>query len=103
MAEPARDDGNSLNLLGIPAKAQSAFVVEPEEFDVPPENWTAVRAMIGMQTQWRHGMAGRTGLAYEALPMVLRSLGVAHDDEPDVFAALQVMEIEMLRTWSAQK
>ena len=103
MAEPPRDDGNSLQMLGIPVQAQAAFVVEPEEVDVPPENWPAVKVMVGMQTQWRHGMAGRTGLVYEALPMVMRAVGVQAEAEPDVFAAVQCMEIEMLRTWSAKK
>lgn len=103
MAEPARDDGNSLNLLGIPAKAQAAFVVESDEMDVPPENWTALLVMDGMMTQWRHGMSGRTGLGYEALPLVMRLKGIAPEAERDVFAALQVMEIEMLKTWSAKK
>lgn len=103
MAEPARDDVNSLQMLGIPARAQAAFVVEPDELGVPPENWPALRVMLAMQTQWRVGMGGRTGLVYEALPTVLRMTGIAPADEPDIFAALQVMEIEMLQTWSAQK
>jgi len=103
MAEPPRDDGKSLQMLGIPAKAQAAFVVEPDEMCVPPENWPTLRVMAGMQTQWRQGPCGRTGLVYEALPMVLRATGIAPADEADVFAALQTMEVEMLNAWSAKK
>lgn len=103
MAEPARKDTAALDTLGIPMAARAAFVVEPDDIDVPPENWPAVRVMDAMRTQWRDGMAGRTGLAYEALPLVMRMMGIAPADEPDTFAALRVMEIEMLQTWSAQK
>ncbi len=103
MAEPARKDTAALDTLGIPMAARAAFVVEPDDIDVPPENWPAVRLMRAMQTQWRVGMGGRTGLVYEALPTVMRLTGIAPADDADTFAALQVMEIEMLQTWSAQK
>ena len=103
MAEPARDDGSSFELLGIPAKARAAFAVAQEDLEVPPENWPAVRLMHAMQTQWRVGMGPATGLVYEAIPAVMRLIGIAPEDEADTFAALQVMEIEMLRTWRAKK
>ena len=49
-----------------------------------------------MQTQWRIGMAGPTGLDYAALPAVLSLCGIDAADHTDTFEALRVMEAEAL-------
>jgi hypothetical protein len=36
------------------------------------------------------------GLNYSALPLVMRYQRVPHSDQPEVFAALQVLELEVL-------
>lgn len=49
-----------------------------------------------MQTQWRTGFAGATGLDYAALPAVLSMLGIAADIHPDTFECLRHMETRAL-------
>lgn len=75
----------------------AAAGLRPEDFegDTPaiwPENMTTVEVMAAMGTQWQTGFNGPTGLRYEALPVVLRLLGVPRDEHRDVFHGLRVME-----------
>lgn len=60
--------------------------------EVWPENETTVEVFIAMGTQWNIGMNGATGLRYEALPPVLRLIGVPRGEQGAVFAGLRVME-----------
>jgi len=45
-----------------------------------------------MDTQWRVGVGGATGLDYGALPTVLRFLGVKRTEWSGVWDSLRVME-----------
>ena len=45
-----------------------------------------------MDTQWRVGVGGATGLDYGALPMVLRFLGVKRAEWSAVWDSVRVME-----------
>ena len=45
-----------------------------------------------MDTQWRVGMSGATGLDYAALPVVMRLVGVSPAERAEVFAGVQTME-----------
>ena len=45
-----------------------------------------------MDTQWRVGMSGATGLDYAAVPVVMRLVGVKASERAEVFAGLQIME-----------
>jgi hypothetical protein len=49
-----------------------------------------------MNTQWRMGMNGATGLDYSALPILFETLGIA--DRAKVFRDMQIMENEALKT-----
>jgi hypothetical protein len=49
-----------------------------------------------MQTQWRTGMSGATGLDYNALEPVMRLQGIKKRDQTEVFAGVRVMEIAAL-------
>lgn len=51
-----------------------------------------------MSTQWRIGMAGPTGLDYNALPHVMRLSGVSRANQADVFADLRTLEDAALAT-----
>ena len=64
--------------------------------DVWPDNWDAVQAFIAMQTQWRIGFGGPTGLDYNALPTVFDLVGIAPDARPDTFECVRVMEDEAM-------
>lgn len=55
-----------------------------------------VEVFSAMGTQWNTGMAGLTGLRYEALPTVLRLLNVSRGEWGDIFQGLRVMEGETL-------
>ena len=84
--------------MGIPASevlaARAARVVEP--LQIWPENWRSVRIAAAMMTQWRVGPAGAIGMDYTALPVVEVRIGGEPGDPADEFAALQVIEAEML-------
>lgn len=67
-----------------------------DEFGIWPDNVPAVETFIAMQTQWRVGMAGATGLDYTALPAVLSLVGVPADEHPDTFDCLRVMEAQAM-------
>ena len=62
-----------------------------------------LQVFMALQTQWRVGMNGATGLDYAALPAVLDLCAVRRKQRPDVFWALRVMEGEALRLWAAQR
>jgi hypothetical protein len=64
----------------------------PVHVDVWPCCEEAVAVFFGMATQWRVGMAGAVGLVYEALPVVLRSLGIRRKALRRLLPDLQVME-----------
>ena len=65
--------------------------------EVWPENEGATGAFIAMQTQWRAGMGGATGLDYNAIPAVLRLTGVVRGDWSDTFECLRIMESEAMK------
>jgi hypothetical protein len=65
-----------------------------------PENETPFLVFAAMQTQWRIGMGGPTGLDYTALPVVLDLQEVAPDKRRQVFDDVRVMEAEALKVFS---
>jgi len=50
-----------------------------------------------MDTQWRIGMAGPTGLDYAALPMALRMIAAPRTDWQQLMADVRVMESAALQ------
>lgn len=71
--------------------------------EVFPENWQPLEVFAAMQTQWRTGMGGATGLDYAALPTVEVRCGVRKKQRRDVFEALRVLEAETLRVWAKDR
>jgi hypothetical protein len=74
-----------------------------EEASGPPveiwsDNLSVVNVFIAMDTQWRVGMSGKTGLDYNALPIVMRMIGVPHKNWTQVFGDLRTMEDAALAT-----
>lgn len=76
---------------------------EAEPFGIWPDNVPPVRVFMGAATQWNVGMAGRLGLRYEALPMLMRYCDVSVAEEARVFAGVQVLEAELLRIWAEER
>lgn len=79
------------------ALAAMGLVIEGDMPDdsipVWPENMRTVDVFVAMSTQWNvAGMGGMVGLRYEALPAVMRLVGVPPAERADVFAGLRVME-----------
>lgn len=83
-----------LSALGIPAALSASFV--EADFEVWGENWPAFELFTAMNTQWRVGMSGATGLDYSVLPVLFETLGIK--DRAQAFRDMQVMENEALKT-----
>ena len=73
------------------------------DLDIWPENEEPLKVLRAMRTQWlRAGMAGRVyALDYNAIPPVMRYLRVPRHEQPDVFEALQICEIEVLDVFNS--
>jgi hypothetical protein len=68
-----------------------------EEASGPPVdvwecNWPAVQVFLALDTQWRVGMAGPTGLDYGAITTVLRLKAIPRARWPDLFEDIRTME-----------
>ena len=79
------------------------FGLTPDDFpdlddtvEIWPDNESAVAVFCAMQSQWRVGFAGATGMDYAALPAVLSLLQIPADQHPDTFYGLRTMEAEAL-------
>lgn len=84
------------------AAATLAPHVEPEPWCLWPVNlpvWTVWRRL---QTQWRVGMAGATGLDYPAVWLLVEKL-LPRRRRDEAFAALQQMERAVLEVWAQQR
>ncbi len=66
------------------------------EIDVWPENEPAYYLFLTLQTQWRVGMGGATGLDYAALPVALRMIGAVRAQWRQLMADVRVMELAAL-------
>jgi hypothetical protein len=67
-----------------------------DEFEIWPDNWQALDVFMAMETQWRTGMGGATGLDYGVLPDVMRLRGVPKSERSEVFDWVRLMEGEAL-------
>ena len=83
------------------AEQIAAYHGEQSEVEIWPENETAVSLFHRVQTQWRIGMSGPTGLDYPAVESVMRLMAV--EDQLDTLDRLQVMEHEALTVFSEQR
>lgn len=65
---------------------------EGECFEVWPENWPAFDVFAQLDTQWRTGMNGPTGLDYAALYPLLDRIGLADPDWRQMFDDVRTLE-----------
>lgn len=72
-----------------------------EDFEVDEENWDIVGMFLRMQTQWRIGFSGPTGLDYAALEWLCKLYPV--EDPAFLFEGLQLMEAAALTTFNKKK
>lgn len=85
--------------MGLPATAAGSFKEPPVE--VMPCNWKTLLLFTAMQTQWRVGMNGATGLDYAALPVVAKGERIRLT--PRRISGLRVMEAEALRVMNERR
>jgi hypothetical protein len=82
------------------SQEMAALGVRPEDLvqdvDIWPENLAAVSIFLDMGTQWQTGMAGATGLRYEALWTPLRIRRVPRALWEEVFEGIRTMERAVL-------
>ena len=64
------------------------------------ENDLPFGVFAALQTQWRIGMGGPTGLDYAAVPVVMELYEVPAKDRRQVFDDIRVMESEALKVFS---
>ena len=55
-------------------------------------NEQTLDVFLALQTQWRVGMAGPTGLDYNAIPLVMRAYRISRADWPEIFDGIRLME-----------
>lgn len=65
--------------------------------EIWPENLLPFDVFSALQTQWRIGMSGPTGLDYGVLPVVLDIKQIEPPQRAEIFADVQIMEAEALR------
>lgn len=61
-----------------------------------PDNWFVVQLFLDMQTQWRVGFGGRTGLDYSVLPILPRWQQTPKPKRQALLDDLRVMEVAVL-------
>lgn len=67
------------------------------------DNLPAVRVWFAVQTQWRVGMDGPSGLDYAVLPAVFGMFGIRRKLRGETFAALRILEGETLGVWRERR
>ena len=62
-----------------------------------PDNVAAWQVWQGLQTQWRHSMAGATGLCYASVCAYLDEEGLQGDERQHVWQCIRAAEREVLQ------
>lgn len=88
-------------MFGGPPPEVLKHLNKTDEFEIWPENVEPVSLFMKMQTQWRIGVAGITGLDYSGVMAALTFMGVPHT--PELFGKIQVMERAVLNLRSGNK
>ena len=88
--------------MGLPSDliADAEGVADQEVF---PDVWPALDMLIDMQTQWRVGAAGATGMDYTALETLMRVKRVKAADRADLLGDVRRMESAVLELWREQR
>jgi len=71
---------------------------EPDSFGILPENIEALNWFLLMQTQWRVGMNGLTGMDYGVFLQWAKEEGVKRVDRVWLLGDLRMMEREFLNS-----
>jgi len=84
--------------------AVSADADEPEQRTeyLWPCNVRAWQHWQGVQTQWRTGMSGATGLDYAGVHAYLQTMVKSHKQRQTIFDGIQAAERATLAVWREQ-
>ena len=74
-----------------------------EELYLWPCNALVWGLFMRLQTQWRVGMSGATGLDYAAVRVVMDLAGVGKKRRQEVFAGIQACERATLEIWNDRR
>lgn len=77
--------------------------VPDDEHYLWPCNVATWHHWLHLQTQWRTGAAGATGLDYTGVLAYLDDCDLTADDRKDAFAGIRAAEIATLQAWRAKK
>lgn len=75
---------------------------ETDPVEVWPENWQAFQLFAYMETQWRIGMGGATGLDYVVLHHKMDRMNLTPEEYEQLEADVRLMEISALATMGKQ-
>ena len=89
--------------MGPPSGSHAGAWEPDKELWLWPENRPVWELWLAVQTQWRVGMAGATGLDYSAVAAVMHLQGVPRKERPELLALLRVLEGEALEYWAQQR
>lgn len=95
---PPDPQSEALAAFGLRLEREAESV---SEFYLWTEHRPALELWLRVQTQWRVGHAGATGLDYTGVEAALRVL--APRKRRQLFRDLQVMERATLNEWAAQR
>jgi hypothetical protein len=97
---PDAGDAAFWDALGVPPEMRDGIVASAAVTPVWQVNEMSFGVFVALQTQWRIGMGGPTGLDYGAVPVVLDLYQVATDERRRVFDDVRVMEAEALKVFA---
>ena len=103
-AQPPGDVDEALAAFGLTLE-EAAPIDDDRVFYLWPELQPALLAWVCVQTQWRTGMAGATGLDYAGVDAIVRTRRLARGRRrcAQLMADLQVMERAALDEWARQR
>ena len=97
--DPDAEFDEAAAALGLQPQSQGEGAPDAR-FCLWPDNLSTWALWHRLQTQWRVGMAGRTGLDYTGVLAYLRDVArIKGRDLPGTFARLQAMERAALDAW----
>lgn len=70
-----------------------------EVFHLLPEHQLVLQVWNDVDTQWRVGLMGRTGLDYTAVQAHLQMAGIPRKRHAELHAQLRIMEHAALAEW----
>ncbi len=75
--------------------------IEIPECELWESNWPAIQLFTQIQTQWRVGMNGPTGLDYNVVYHELDRRSLKADEYDDIMGGMRTIESEALRHLTA--